>query len=396
MTTKENKSNPVIGHIEAYCAGDDYNHYMERMDSLIDLNRVEEANQLQFCIGFCGPDLYKLIKSCIAPKTIADIDYSGMKKELEAYFKPKVNVIAERSKFHCRQQKSDESVTDYIVEIKSLSRTCDYKTHLDEALRDQLVFGVGNERIQSALLREKELTFDLACSTAKNIELTSQNVEIMHHDNNSVSVFSRNRLGSRPNQRVRDTKNGRYANYQCYTCHDFGHTSKMCRKNQIKRSTNNYKSATSDKIAKRGRRYKVNEIEEAVAEPSESDAEDDLDLGHLNTIVSKGPVFIEVSVNGVKLKMEVDTGACQSVIHLKDQVKLFPQLTLSNYRASLSVITGDPVNIMGYIEVNIAKPSNITAARETKLIVLNSKRNFVPLAGRTWLDILCPGWRSFF
>lgn len=394
---EKNKSvNPVIGHIEAYCAGDDYNDYMERMDSLIGLNNISEANQMQFCIGFCGPDLYKLIKSCIAPKTISDIKYAEMKLKLEAYFKPKVNIIAERFKFHSRQQKSEESVTDYIVELKALSRTCDYKEHLDQALRDQLVFGVGNERIQCALLREKELTFDLACSTAKNVELTSQNVEIMHHDNNSVSVFSRNRLGSRPNQRTQDTKKGRYANYQCYTCHEFGHTSKMCRKNQSKRATNGHSSSFTNKQVKRGRRNKVNDIEEAAGGSSEGETEDDLDLGHLNNIVSKGPVFIEVSVNGVILKMEVDTGACQSVIHRKDQLKLFPEATLSNYRASLSVITGDPVNIMGFINVNIAKITEASSVRENKLIVLDSKRNFIPLAGRTWLDILFAGWRTFF
>lgn len=33
---------------------------------------------------------------------------------------------------------------------------------------------------------------------------------------------------------------------------------------------------------------------------------------------------------------------------------------------------------------------------EGKLVVIKSKRNFVPLIGRTWLDVLFPGWRNYF
>lgn len=227
----------IIGHIEAYVLGDDYNDYMERMDSLLTLNAVEEANQLQFCIGFCGPDLYKIIKSCIAPKTIKELEYDQIKTALKSYFEPKVNTLAERFKFHSRQQKSEESVSDYIMEIKALSRTCDFKEHLTEALRDQLVFGVGDGKIQSALLRENDLTFDKACSIAKNIELTSQQVDLMQHDN-TVSVFARTRLGSRPNQNGnnRDQKKPRYANYQCFNCSQYGHTSRNCRNKPSKGS----------------------------------------------------------------------------------------------------------------------------------------------------------------
>lgn len=114
------------------------------------------------------------------------------------YFEPKINKIAERYKFHSRQQKSEETVSEYIVEIRALSQTCDFGNYLLEALRDQLIFGVGNKKIQSSLLREKDLTFDETCALAKSIELANNNSDLMQHDNNNtVSVFSRDRLGSR-------------------------------------------------------------------------------------------------------------------------------------------------------------------------------------------------------
>lgn len=249
--TVANKANSVVGHIEPYTLGDDYSDYIERMDSLLTLNAVETAAQLRFCIGFCGPDLYKIIKSCIAPKKTTEITYKQMKDELKEYFEPKRNIIAERFKFYSRQQNSDESVSDYIVEIKALSQTCEFGNHLTEALRDKLVFGVSDQKTQAALLREKDLKFESACSLAKSIEMTRQHVDLMHGDN-TVSVFSRNRLGPRGNeQRVdRGKSKARYANYQCYSCGLTGHTSRSCRSSNSRNNPKNNGPARGKALSK--------------------------------------------------------------------------------------------------------------------------------------------------
>lgn len=52
----------IIGRIEAHVIGDDFNDYIERMDSLIKLNEIAAAEQMSFCVGFCGADLYKIIR----------------------------------------------------------------------------------------------------------------------------------------------------------------------------------------------------------------------------------------------------------------------------------------------------------------------------------------------
>lgn len=75
----------VIGHIEPFVIGDDCKDYIERMDSLIKLNSIAETDQMSFCVGFCGADLYKIIKSCIAPVDITTIKYAEMKPKLKEY-----------------------------------------------------------------------------------------------------------------------------------------------------------------------------------------------------------------------------------------------------------------------------------------------------------------------
>lgn len=139
-TKKKRKNMNIIGNIEHFTPGDCFADYIERVDHIVNLNKIGEAEKVAFLIGVCGADLYKIIKSVIAPKTTVEVSFVELKTALKAYFDPKINVIGERFTFNHRQQKTDESVGDYIMELKSLSRTCEFGTFLDEALRDKLIF----------------------------------------------------------------------------------------------------------------------------------------------------------------------------------------------------------------------------------------------------------------
>ena len=61
----------------------------------------------------------------------------------------------------------------------------------------------------------------------------------------------------------------------------------------------------------------------------------------------------------------------------------------------LSVITGDNLKIKGKISVAVAK-----GLKEEKimldLIIIDCIKDFLPLLGRNWLDVLYDGWRNFF
>lgn len=96
------------------------------MDHLFSLNDVTSDDKKRpLFINLCGGELFKNIKiiNCA----------------------PKRPIISERYKFHNRNQKTHEKISEYIIELKSLSQECKFGEFLDDALRDRLVCGLSNE-----------------------------------------------------------------------------------------------------------------------------------------------------------------------------------------------------------------------------------------------------------
>ena len=85
-------------------------------------------------------------------------------------------MIAECFKFYRRTQREGESVAEHIVALKELSTYCEFRTFLNDAMRDRLVCGLYKEATQKRLLMEAELTFKKACEIAQVMEMADKNV----------------------------------------------------------------------------------------------------------------------------------------------------------------------------------------------------------------------------
>ena len=95
---------------------------------------------------------------------------SKLIEALRKHYKPKRVVIAEQFTFHRRNQGAEESVAEYVVELHKLTLNCDFKGHLDKALRDRFICGLQREATQKQLLTESELTFTRAVEIMKGME----------------------------------------------------------------------------------------------------------------------------------------------------------------------------------------------------------------------------------
>ena len=84
-----------------------------------------------------------------------------------------------RFKFNTRVQQSDEEIGNYIAALPKLAENCNYSDKLDEMLRDRLVCGVHDDRVQRLLLMETNLTWDKAVTIASSHEAADKNVHIL-------------------------------------------------------------------------------------------------------------------------------------------------------------------------------------------------------------------------
>lgn len=82
---------------------------------------------------------------------------------------PQPSVIVQRLNFHSRYRNPGENVSTYVAELRKLSEHCNFND-LNERLRDQLVWGIKDQRVQRRLLGEQDLTFAKALELAQAAE----------------------------------------------------------------------------------------------------------------------------------------------------------------------------------------------------------------------------------
>lgn len=150
--------------------------YVERLDQYFVANDVtENAKKRSILLSVCGAKTYNLVRNLCAPVKPADKSYDQLTELLKQHYNPRPSVIVQRFKFNSRVRQPEESVADFVADLRRLSEHCEYQS-LDEMLRARLVCGINDNRIQRRLLSEADLTFKQALQIAMGMELAEKNV----------------------------------------------------------------------------------------------------------------------------------------------------------------------------------------------------------------------------
>ena len=160
--------------------------------------------------------------------------YSDLVAVLKTHLEPKPLVIAERFKFHRRNQLEGETIAQYITELRKLTVHCDFKQHLDEALCDHLICGIRSEATQKRLLAVEDLTFAKAQELAMGMEAAAKNAdeikggagskdyELFNLSSASKTCYHCGGKGHLPDKCYFKTQ-------KCKNCSKQGHIAKVCR-----------------------------------------------------------------------------------------------------------------------------------------------------------------------
>lgn len=383
---------------------EEFEYWEERLQQYFVVHNIKDEVKVANLITLLGAKTYSTLKTALFPSKPLEKTYDELVKILKQKFKPVTSIIVERFKFYNRKQSSGEKVSDYISVLKELSKSCKFNEFLDQALRDRLVCGVNNVNIQRKLLSEPEnLTFEKACEIAISTEAAEAQSLVVQggviNDLKKLAVKKTNsssthhwkkhgEMGKSKEQNVDCFRCGRKCSsqhspdvcparsWECFLCRKKGHTSKVCRKPK--------------KLSFQSE-GKIRNVEDNTERQEESE---DVELGFLGRIFngSEDSLKVKVLVEKVSFDMEIDSGACKTVMHVKDfKDKLATKCTLKPVHIKLKVVTGQQVKVIGEITGVVEFKSKRYVL---PIVIISSSDYFNPLLGRNWLSVISPEWQS--
>ena len=233
----------VICRIECFDPdADSITFYLERMDLFMQVNDVSEEKIVAVFLSSIGSRTYRVLRYLCLPDKPGVKSYLELKRILTAHFEPKRHVIVERFHFHRRSQAPDESIADFMLELRRLAFHCDFGDFLDEALRDRLVCGLRSMSIQKQLLSEEGLTLKSALEIAQNMELVDKfiNAKELKDSETGVQKVSTSHLPQANAECYRcgnahDPRDCRFQDVNCYFCGRQGHIAAVCRSKKAAR-----------------------------------------------------------------------------------------------------------------------------------------------------------------
>jgi len=372
--------------------------YAERLENYYIANDINDpAKRRAILLNGVGPSTYRLIKTLCLPGTPKDFTFSELVARVTTHFNPKPSIIIKRFEFNTRKQKPDEKVSEYIAALRKIAEHCDYGAMLNDLLRDRLVCGILDKRLQRRFLQEADLTYTQARDMALAAETADKDSKrLQSHDSDplprlevedkavhQVTKPPKPPMKKGPPSGHQDTgcyrcggkhqaSRCKFKDYECHFCKKKGHLAVVCRKK---------KQAKGEPRKEQAHRV------DAHSSGDESDQE--YTMYQVSSGSSK-PLIAHVKLNGIDTQMEVDTGASVSLMS-EDAFKQLRECgaALSESKAKLLTYTGESIKVIGSTDVRVEHNG-----QEATLPLMVTQGKGPSLLGRNWLAALRLDWQQ--
>lgn len=403
----------LIGKIDPFDETiEPWESYVERFEQYFTVNEIDPGKKVPSLLCLIGGRLYSLLRDLTFPDKPAEKTYQDLVTLLNSHLSPKPIKTAERFRFDKRDQKEGETITEYVAQLKKLSIYCDFNASLNEKLRDRVVCGIRHPHIQKRLLSEKDLTFEKAMEISVAMEAAAKDATELVQARNRTDTGAVNRLHvknrrSRGNDRknevqcyrcgekghiAKDCRSGgarcyrcngsghvakdcKFRNAECHNCHNTGHIKKACKTSKPQMPTS----------GKHERRKPVHYVENDPQDVSDDNYIASLEL---NNLTSADIIWIHLKINGMRMKMELDTGSAISVMAEEEFRRKFRDLKLKTADITLRTYSGEHIKPVGYMDVEV----EYGGTKQTLPLYIVEKGG-PALLGRDWLRKIQLDWR---
>ena len=279
--------------------------------------KVKERENVQCAIllHLIGEDALEIYNTFTFAEGESRDEIEILKKKFEDYANPRKNTVFERYKFwECKQQEG-ETIDQFITELKTRAKSCEFGEQRESMIRDRLVFGVSDTRLKERLLRESsELTLERAASLCRAAEESKRQLKHLGKDPEKKEVHPVRKGGKPPTAKAKAGDESPFNCSKCGTRHLPKHCpafQKMC--HLCKRKGHFFKCCPQRRINSRG----VHEVTECAASSSESEDSPgpiDFFIGTITGGEINSAWFSSLDVEGTLVKFKLDTGAEVNVL----------------------------------------------------------------------------------
>ena len=339
--------------------------YIERLQQYFVANDIKgNERQRAVLLSICGASTYQLIRSVVSPAKPTEKTFDELVTLLREHYFPKPSVTMQRFVFNSRSRKQGESVTTFVADLRRLSEYCEFGDSLVEMLRDRLICGINNDRMQRHLLAESKLSFEKAYELSQAMETADHDARelqgpptaALNKLHKATSAVARNfpttstRLVNHKNSRSNCYRCGgkhfanecKFHQSECRFCKKVGHIKRACR-SKLKQDRARGNADQTHKLSLSG---------EDSDNGRESETPDEYSMYHVRS--NHTPIMVTLKLNGAPISMELDTGAGISIVSKQTYNQLWPESRRPPLQPSsvrLKTYTGEKLPVLGVTEV---------------------------------------------
>ena len=338
--------------------------WKEKYNNYYVISRLERESpeyQLAMFKHAIGDDGLKVIKTFSYSESENANDWRVVLGKMEKHCIGEVNEIYERYCFNKRDKFPTETVENFVAELKTLAKTCNFCDCLrDSLIRDRIVLGIKNEETTKKLLRIRDLTLNKCIDVCRSEEITSMQMKSL-----SEPVDGVNKVKSRKTKSDKTSDGNAQSNkISCKfcgyehplvkkKCPAWGKTCKRCKE----------KNHFAKKCTRKTSVYNIESEEEL----------EEISVVRIQAVKERA-VFAEMLIKQQPVRFQIDCGASANILPLKyaEGEELAP------CSQTLVMWNGTRVKPVGTCAMLVVNPKNNEKFKVRFLVV---KENLTPLLG---------------